>query len=280
MARGIIPITGLAVVVVLALAAVFGSISLANPAMAAIGQPADAELTERTFSPQADAATLTAVTGAEQVTLYWEFDGTDPAGWSHRHTVATNSFLSSEAGWSDYNDLAGDERMVTITGLSNGTEYVFELRGEDGTALQVHSASVRATPSPMPTNDVSDVEAEGSETGGVTLSWDYDAPTGDNDVQATSFQYRMRTACMDNSNPSDTDCSDYDDSGVSGANENQNPADVPGGDWSAWMTVAGGGSAEMAKIRLSSTLVAGMYYDFQVRSAAGSTGGNESPAIA
>ena len=39
-------------VVALALAAVFGSMSLANPAMAAVGQPADAELTERALIPQ------------------------------------------------------------------------------------------------------------------------------------------------------------------------------------------------------------------------------------
>ena len=52
MAKGFTPVIGLAVVVALALAAVFGAMSLANPAMAAIGQPADAELTERTFSPQ------------------------------------------------------------------------------------------------------------------------------------------------------------------------------------------------------------------------------------
>ena len=55
MAKGFTPIIGLAVVVALAMAAVFGAMSLANPAMAAVGQPADAELTERTFSPQAAA---------------------------------------------------------------------------------------------------------------------------------------------------------------------------------------------------------------------------------
>ena len=43
---------GLAVVVALALAAVFGAMSLTNPAFAAVGAPADAELAERTFSPQ------------------------------------------------------------------------------------------------------------------------------------------------------------------------------------------------------------------------------------
>ena len=35
------------------MAAVFGAMSLTNPAFAAVGAPADAELAERTFSPQA-----------------------------------------------------------------------------------------------------------------------------------------------------------------------------------------------------------------------------------
>ena len=64
MVRRFTPFIGLAVVVALALAAVFGSMSLANPAMAAIGQPADAELTERTVSPQA--ATLEVADGEEK----------------------------------------------------------------------------------------------------------------------------------------------------------------------------------------------------------------------
>ena len=41
MSKGFTPLIGLAVVVALALAAVFGALSIANPAMAAIGQPAD-----------------------------------------------------------------------------------------------------------------------------------------------------------------------------------------------------------------------------------------------
>ena len=52
MAKGFSPLIGLAVVVALAMVAVFGAMSLTNPAFAAVGAPADAELAERTFSPQ------------------------------------------------------------------------------------------------------------------------------------------------------------------------------------------------------------------------------------
>ena len=52
MAKRFTPVIGLAVVVALALVAVFGAMSLTNPAFAAVGAPADAELAEREFSPQ------------------------------------------------------------------------------------------------------------------------------------------------------------------------------------------------------------------------------------
>ena len=52
MAKGLTPLIGLAVVVALAFAAVFGAMSLTNPAFAAVGEPADAELAEKGFHPQ------------------------------------------------------------------------------------------------------------------------------------------------------------------------------------------------------------------------------------
>ena len=69
MAKGFTPIIGLAVVVALAMAAVFGAMSLTNPAFAAVGAPADAELAERTFSPQV--SSLSALGGDGRVTLTW-----------------------------------------------------------------------------------------------------------------------------------------------------------------------------------------------------------------
>ncbi len=57
---GFTPLIGLAVVVALAMVAVFGAMSLTNPAFAAVGAPADAELAERTFNPQ-DAADIEVV---------------------------------------------------------------------------------------------------------------------------------------------------------------------------------------------------------------------------
>ena len=75
MAKGLTPIIGLAVVVALAMVAVFGAMSLANPAMAAIGQPADAELTERVVSPQSVPMGLVAMGGNTEIILTWNDQG-------------------------------------------------------------------------------------------------------------------------------------------------------------------------------------------------------------
>ena len=70
MAKGLTPLIGLAVVVALAFAAVFGAMSLANPAFAAVGEPANNQLAEKGFQPQD--ATLDVTTyagGMEEVDL-------------------------------------------------------------------------------------------------------------------------------------------------------------------------------------------------------------------
>ena len=56
MAKSVTPVIGLAVVVALAMVAVFGAMSLTNPAFAAVGQSADSQSAERDFSPQEDEA--------------------------------------------------------------------------------------------------------------------------------------------------------------------------------------------------------------------------------
>ena len=72
--RGFTSVIGLAVVMALALAAVIGAMSLANPAMAAPEAPADSRLTERTVSPQE--ATLQIHAGAtREVDLIPYLDG-------------------------------------------------------------------------------------------------------------------------------------------------------------------------------------------------------------
>ncbi len=121
MAKGFTPLIVLAVVMALALAAVFGSMSLANPAMAAIGQPADAELTERTISPQD--ATLKILKGDEDKYL--------PI--THLLEDGRDSFLASAA--TATSDDAGVVSLATPNFQASSTVVELGLNGvEEGTA--------------------------------------------------------------------------------------------------------------------------------------------------
>ena len=193
---GFSPIIGLAVVVALALAAVFGSMSLANPAMAAIGQPADAELTERTFAPQA-ALTVTATGGNAQTTLRWKLpEGVSVASdaWFIKQSESSGGI--DNATWTQVTategsgDNAADRSVVVaaqVAQLVNNTPYYFQLEGRGaGTAGRVAlSAIVSATPM-APPDGTPALTADATMMGGaVKLEW----TLTEGDVKPTGWEY-------------------------------------------------------------------------------------------
>ena len=213
MAKGFIPFIGLAVVVALAMAAVFGSMSLANPAMAAIGQPGDAGLTERVDSPQG-APMLMARGAATSVNLSWSnqrdpSSASDPqawfgtTGWEYRYRA--NIENESYGPWGrDGIAVAGgaadDTSTVTVTiaNLTNGQGYQFQVRlvdangDADGTAAGLVSNTASATPIAAPDGAIPVLTATASALGGtVELKWTY---TDGDDVPATGWQYASITA--------------------------------------------------------------------------------------
>ena len=149
MSKGFTPLIGLAVVVALALAAVFGALSIANPAMAAIGQPADAELTERTDSPQANPRT--AYTGHEEkidLAEYISGTGLSHIGVSEPSPVANRLTVAAATGGSSINynavdlDHDGDSNTgtkdIAVVALASGKAEVFVTPG----AAPASSASI------------------------------------------------------------------------------------------------------------------------------------------
>ena len=215
MVRGFTPLIGLAVVVALAMAAVFGSMSLANPAQAAIGQPGDAELTERVGSPQ-DAPTLMATGAATSVNLSWNnvrdpSSAADPkdwfaaAGWQYRYraNIANEAYADWVAGGTGITVAgvaADDTSAVTavISDLTNGQEYQFQVRLVDangttaGDAAGPVSNAALATPIAAPDGSAPVLTAEQSDLAGtVDLKWTY---TDGDDVPATGWQYAATAA--------------------------------------------------------------------------------------
>ena len=86
---------------------------------------------------------LRARTGDGQVTLSWDppsdTGGSAVTGYQHRHAAGTS--VPAATSWTD----AGDVTEVTVTGLTNDTEYAFEVRAVNGEG-EGAAAAVTATP--------------------------------------------------------------------------------------------------------------------------------------
>ena len=220
MVRRFTPYISLAVVMALALAAVIGAMSLANPAMAAPEAPADSRLTERVDSPQtAPTVSVTATSGG--ASLGWAANADANA---YLVSVRTNTGNASLDGYQHFEAIAaplgaptpatlggigvtlgadvngGGVPTVTgatIAGLSNDTEYCFVVRVRITNAtgpVSGYSTEVCATPKAAPEGTATPRTGDDASEGGagqVTLRWTWQQTSGT--PAATNWQYR-RTA--------------------------------------------------------------------------------------
>ena len=283
--KGFTPMIGLAVVVALALAAVFGAMSLTNPAMAAVGQPADAELTERVEQPQGavDMITLDATGGDGEVILKTTYaDRPTITVWEVR---VTDVLVGDQSDWvditSNFTFDSDDEAMVTIDSdthlsitINNRSEYSFQVQAFSGDAQnrvrEALSKMVRATPSAPAAGQITDLTATDGE-GEVSLSWKWTADTDNPGGAVSSWQYRIRTSGVDNTDPPDDD---FNDRPHGDGTTTQELPDVEPGVWMAWVAAGKGTSytvMAVAEAEKATEVEIGQSYDFQVRPIAGST---------
>ena len=129
------------------------------------GPPAPAVTTTSTLpTAVADGAVrdVVAVSGDGQVSLSWSA----PQSWK----PVTGYSIAGTPGVSPI-DLAASETRVTVTGLTNGTEYVFTViaRSDDGNGEPGRSAPV--TPAAAAPDAPSNVAATAGD-GQVTVTWD------------------------------------------------------------------------------------------------------------
>ena len=167
------------------------------------GQGATVEATLAESVPGAP-ANLTATAGDGQVALSWGAPadgGSQILRYEYRYARSGVAYGDS---WTTVSG-AGNARSVTVSNLTNGTEYRFQVRAVnsvgDGTA-----AEVRATPGRAPSAPTGVTARVESET--ITVKWGMPADTGGSDITGYQVRYRMN-----------------------------------GSGWSSWRTVAGGGSA-------------------------------------
>ena len=130
MAKGFTPIIGLAVVVALALVAVFGAMSITNPAFAAVSQPAEGQLDERDYQPlmkKGDAPNVTVYKGQDDKTDSGNQITLDLSGY---FTVGVNVASGIQYGTASYGLTGPDNGLVTnaeVTAEAIGSISNFDL---------------------------------------------------------------------------------------------------------------------------------------------------------
>ncbi|MCY4350285.1 MAG: fibronectin type III domain-containing protein, partial [Thiotrichales bacterium] len=135
-----------------------------------------------TATPRFDApAGLTATAGDTQVTLAWT-DPSDNAISGYEFRQGSSTTISS-ASWTAISGSGADTTSHTVTGLTNGTAYSFQVRAVNGAA----SGTVTATPVAPLAAPTGLVVVPG--VGGAVLYW-----TDPGNPAITGWRYRVRAS--------------------------------------------------------------------------------------
>ena len=125
---------------------------------------------------------LSAAAGSEQVTLSWDNpNDTSITKYQYRQKTVTGDYGS----WIDIPNSDKDTITHTVTGLTNGTRYTFELRAVNDTG-DGPASTVNARPIAVPAAPTNLSATPGN--GQVALTWD----DPENDT-ITGYQYRQAT---------------------------------------------------------------------------------------
>ena len=149
------------------------------------GQGATASATLADSAPGAP-ANLTATARDEQVALSWGAPadgGSQILRYEYRYAAAGETY----SDWATVSG-AGSARSLTVTGLTNGTEYGFQVRAVNGVGEGPH-AEDSATPGRAPSMPTGLTASVGSET--ITVMWGMPTDTGGSSVTGYQVRYRM-----------------------------------------------------------------------------------------
>ena len=138
-------------------------------------------------TPPAAPAGLTATAGAGEVVLSW----TNPSNAAiTKYEFRQGTGPVGSVSWGEWTDIASSSASTTthtVTGLTGGTAYSFQVRAAIGTLIGLPSSIVRATPTAArPAAPTNFTAVAGPGGGQVTLSWT--RPSG----TITGYQYRVR----------------------------------------------------------------------------------------
>ena len=156
---------------------------------------------------------LAAAPDNSRVTLSWSAPASDGGApiTTYRYRHATRTMSLSGAAWTEVPDSDGDgdgadEREVTVTGLTNGTEYPFEVQALNSAGGGA-AARTRATPTPRAPVALTrpsaprELRAAGSLYSGmalglVKLSWEAPSDLGNAALIRYEYRYAARGAAL------------------------------------------------------------------------------------
>ena len=115
---------------------------------------------------------VTAIAGNAEVTLSWD---APPAG---DFVVSYGYRQDGGSGWGGWQNFSSVENNYTVTGLTNGTTYTFELRAKAGTAeAPIYGAAAQARPiTPGAPNAPIDLIARADADEEIFIAWSERAP--------------------------------------------------------------------------------------------------------
>ena len=156
---------------------------------AGVGAPT-ATLSATPKAKPAKPSGLSAVGKTTAVDLSWTALGdTTVTGWQYRYKTSSQSdYPTTGAGsWADVTSSGAATTAVTVTGLTNGTSYSFQVRAANAYGSSDASDAATAAPEAVAAAPSGFAASGGDEQ--VTLSW-----TDPSDGTIDGYEYRYRTA--------------------------------------------------------------------------------------
>ena len=204
--------------------------------------------------PVPPAPTLSATAGNKQIALSWTYSGSvTVTHWQYRRQSDIQDFSEGQPAntkiwgpWANVPSSTGTTRSYTVTGLNNGSEYGFELRGVNGSGRGSVSNKVTATPRvPVPPAPTLSATAGNRQ---VALSWTYSGS-----VTVTGWKYRRQ--------------SEFED--LSGQRKSSTKI------WGPWTAISGAATRSHTVTGLTN----GSEYGFELRGVNGSVNGSVSNKV-
>ena len=161
--------------------------------------------------------------GDGKVDLSWAAPASDGGGaiTEYEYRYSAGATVSASATWtdvtdgSDDGDSTADETGVTVSSLTNGTQYAFEVRAVNSAGDGAAAGPVTATPVTVP-GAPQDFKVSAGDAQ-VVLTWG--APASDGGAAITEFEYRYSAGAAVAPNAIWTDVADGSDNGNSTADE-------------------------------------------------------------